>query len=53
VSSAKRVPDFPTVPTFGEMGLPELSARSWFSLSGPPGLHQEIVNRLTPKCGAR
>ncbi len=46
VSSAKRVPDFPDVPTFGEMGLPELSASIWFSLSGPPGLHQEIVNRL-------
>ena len=46
VSSVKRVPDFPDVPTFGEMGLPELSASIWFSLSGPPGLHQEIVNRL-------
>ncbi len=46
VSSVKRVPDFPDLPTFGEMGLPELSASIWFSLSGPPGLPPEIVNRL-------
>jgi len=46
VSSAKRVPDFPEVPTFGELGYPELSAAIWFSLSGPPGLPPEIVNRL-------
>jgi tripartite-type tricarboxylate transporter receptor subunit TctC len=46
VSSVKRVPDFPDVPTFGEMGFPELSASIWFSLSGPPGLPTDIVNRL-------
>jgi tripartite-type tricarboxylate transporter receptor subunit TctC len=46
VSSAKRVPDFPEVPTFGELGYPELSAAIWFSLSGPPALPPEIVNRL-------
>jgi len=46
VSSAKRVPDFPDVPTFAELGYPELTAAIWFSLSGPAGMPPEIVNRL-------
>jgi tripartite-type tricarboxylate transporter receptor subunit TctC len=46
VSSAKRVPEFPEVPTFGELGYPELTASIWFSLSGPAGLAPEIVSRL-------
>lgn len=46
VSSTNRVPDFPDVPTFAELGYPELTASIWFSLSGPPGIAPEIVNRL-------
>jgi len=46
VSSLKRVPEFPDLPTFGELGYPELSASIWFSLSGPAGISPEIVNRL-------
>jgi tripartite-type tricarboxylate transporter receptor subunit TctC len=46
VSSAKRVPDFPEVPTFAELGYPELTASIWFSLSGPAGMPADIVNRL-------
>jgi tripartite-type tricarboxylate transporter receptor subunit TctC len=46
VSSANRIPEFPEVPTFAELGYPELTASIWFSLSGPPGIAPEIVNRL-------
>jgi tripartite-type tricarboxylate transporter receptor subunit TctC len=46
LSSASRVPDFPDVPTFAELGHPELTAVTWFSLSGPPGMPPEIVQRL-------
>jgi tripartite-type tricarboxylate transporter receptor subunit TctC len=46
VSSERRVPDFPDVPTFSEQGFPELTASIWFSLSGPAGMPPEIVNRL-------
>jgi tripartite-type tricarboxylate transporter receptor subunit TctC len=46
VSSLKRIPEFPDVPTFGELGYPELTASIWFSLSGPAGMPPEIVNRL-------
>lgn len=46
VSSSQRVPDFPDVPTFAELGHPELTASIWFSLSGPAGMPQDIVQRL-------
>ena len=38
--------DFPDVPTFSELGHPELSASIWFSLSGPAGMPPVVVNRL-------
>jgi tripartite-type tricarboxylate transporter receptor subunit TctC len=46
VSSLKRIPEFPDVPTFGELGYPELTASIWFSLSGPAGMPPEVVDRL-------
>ena len=46
LSSAERLPDYPDVPTYAELGYRELVATVWFSLSGPPGLPAEIVNRV-------
>jgi len=46
VSSVMRVPDCPELPTFAELGYPELSALIWFSLSGPAGMPSGIVSRL-------
>ena len=46
VSSAKRVPDFPDVPTFAELGYPQLTAAIWFSLSGPAGMPPDVVQKL-------
>jgi len=46
MSSAARLPDYSDVPTFRELGYPQLVASVWFSLSGPAGLPAEIVNRL-------
>ena len=46
ISSAARLPDHPEIPTFREMGYPELVATIWFGLSGPAGLPQDIVQRL-------
>ena len=46
VSAASRLPDFPDIPTYAEMGYPDLVATVWFSLSGPPGLPAEIVEKL-------
>src|SRR6266850_1529312 len=46
ISAAQRLPDYPDVPTFAEMGYPDLVATVWFSLSGPAGLPPEVVSRL-------
>jgi tripartite-type tricarboxylate transporter receptor subunit TctC len=46
ISSAARVPELPGVPTMVELGYPELVVTTWFSLSGPAGLPNDIVDRL-------
>jgi tripartite-type tricarboxylate transporter receptor subunit TctC len=46
VSSQNRLAGFPDVPTFRELGYPDLVAATWFSLSGPAKLPSEISNRL-------
>jgi tripartite-type tricarboxylate transporter receptor subunit TctC len=45
-SSSERLPDFPRIPTFRELGYSQLVATVWFGLSGPPGLSPEIVTRV-------
>ncbi len=46
VSSEKRLPEFPNVPTFKELGYDDLVAATWFSLSGPARTPKEIVEKL-------
>jgi tripartite-type tricarboxylate transporter receptor subunit TctC len=46
ISAPARLPDYPDIPTFAESGYPDLVATVWFSLSGPAGLPQPIVERL-------
>jgi tripartite-type tricarboxylate transporter receptor subunit TctC len=46
VSSQNRLAGFPDVPTFRELGYPDLVAATWFSLSGPARLPSEISHRL-------
>jgi tripartite-type tricarboxylate transporter receptor subunit TctC len=46
VTSPERMPDFPDVPTFKELGHPELVGTTWFSLSGPVNLPPDIVDKL-------
>lgn len=46
VTTAERLPDFPDLPTFRELGYPELEGTTWFSLSGPANLPSEIVQKL-------
>ena len=46
VSAPRRLPEFPDIPTYAEMGYPDLVATVWFSLSGPANLPGDIVNRL-------
>ena len=46
ISSAARLPEYSNVPTFRELGYPQLVATIWFSLSGPAGMPADISNRL-------
>ena len=46
VTSGARLAEFPDLPTFKDLGYPELTAVSWFALSGPAGLPNEITERL-------
>jgi tripartite-type tricarboxylate transporter receptor subunit TctC len=46
VSASARLKEFPDLPTFKELGYPELTAVSWFALSGPAGLPGDITTRL-------
>jgi tripartite-type tricarboxylate transporter receptor subunit TctC len=46
VSSAKRLAEFPDLPTFKELGYPDMVATTWFSLSGPKGMPADIVKKV-------
>jgi len=46
VSSPERQADTPDVPTFKEMGLPDLTVQSWWGLMAPAGTPQPVMQRL-------
>jgi tripartite-type tricarboxylate transporter receptor subunit TctC len=46
VSTPKRMPQYPDVPTVGESGLSGFEFNSWFAVLAPAGTPGEIVGRL-------
>lgn len=46
VTSAKRLPSFPNVPTMVESGYPDFVVGAWFGVFGPPNLPQPIADKL-------
>jgi tripartite-type tricarboxylate transporter receptor subunit TctC len=46
VTTEKRLPQFPGVPTVSESGLPGFFFNSWFAILAPAGTPKEIVARL-------
>jgi tripartite-type tricarboxylate transporter receptor subunit TctC len=46
VSSPKRVPVLPEVPTFAESGMPGLNLSTWYGMWGPAKLPPELVNQI-------
>jgi tripartite-type tricarboxylate transporter receptor subunit TctC len=46
VSSAKRSPIAPDVPTIAEQGLPGFQTYAWFGLLAPTGVPDSIISRL-------
>ena len=46
VSTAKRNPTLPDVPTTGEAGVKNADAPLWFGVWGPAGMQADLVNKL-------
>jgi tripartite-type tricarboxylate transporter receptor subunit TctC len=46
IGGTKRSPLFPEVPTFAELGYPEVETHAWFGLFLPAGSPKEAVSRL-------
>src|SRR5262245_21038469 len=46
VSSPKRMPQLPEIPTVSEGGVPGYAAVSWFGLFGPAGMPADVVAKI-------
>jgi tripartite-type tricarboxylate transporter receptor subunit TctC len=46
VTSSRRLPALPSVPTVAEQGYPGFEASTWLGLVGPAGMPQEAVMRI-------
>jgi len=46
VTSAKRSPQMPDVPTFAELGLPAYDVSAWFGIFAPAGVPKDVVAKL-------
>lgn len=46
VTTARRTPTLPEIPTVAEAGVPGYEAAVWYGLVGPRGLNRDIVTRL-------
>lgn len=46
VTSPKRSPAFPDIPTMAEAGIPGFESLSWYGLWAPAGTPPEIVKRM-------
>lgn len=46
VTSRQRLPDYPDLPTFAELGYPNVVMTTWYLLSGPPNMPADIVEKL-------
>jgi tripartite-type tricarboxylate transporter receptor subunit TctC len=51
VSSTRRMPGFPEVPTLKELGYPELAVTTWFGFAAPAGLPADITLRMNEEIG--
>lgn len=51
VSSTRRMPEFPDVPTLKELGYPDLAVTTWFGIAAPTGLAPDIAARMNREVG--
>jgi tripartite-type tricarboxylate transporter receptor subunit TctC len=52
VTTTKRLPALPDVPTIAESGLPGYEAALWHGLIGPKGVPKEVVERINKEVAA-
>jgi tripartite-type tricarboxylate transporter receptor subunit TctC len=52
VSSAKRTPSLPDVPTFIESGIPDFESSSWVALLAPGGTPRPVIEKLNRELNA-
>ena len=48
ISTSKRHPDFPNIPTTAEAGYPEINLNVWLALYAPTGVPKQVVDVLIP-----
>lgn len=53
VTSFKRLPFLPEVPTLHEQGLKNFEVSDWLRIYGPRGTPAEIVQKVNAACGLR
>jgi tripartite-type tricarboxylate transporter receptor subunit TctC len=46
VADARRAASLPNVPTFAEIGLPQMQAVTWYAVVAPPGTPPDLVKSL-------
>jgi tripartite-type tricarboxylate transporter receptor subunit TctC len=46
VTTVKRHPAYPAIPTFAEQGYPDVRGDTWFWLAGPKNLPADVVGKL-------
>ena len=50
ITSKKRSPLLPNIPTMGEQGFPEVEVLNWQGLVGPKGMSPELIKQLNTVC---
>jgi len=48
ISTKKRHPDYPNIPTTAEMGYPDVNLAVWMALFAPAGVPKQVIDVLVP-----
>jgi tripartite-type tricarboxylate transporter receptor subunit TctC len=51
VTGNKRIATLPDVPSFAEVGMPDVSLATWQGVGAPAGTPKEIVNKIAGEVG--
>ena len=51
ITGSERLATLPDVPSFAEVGMPEVSLATWQGLGAPAGTPKEIINKIAAEVG--